>query len=86
MQRLSELRCLGISQLLLLGKYFLSMSPKKQSDKVMEYSLKIEWPDDYILKAKFIRSKARAMTDDIEVVSTVLPLVCIYYIPRSIYY
>ena len=40
-----------------------------QSDKVMENSLKIEWPDDYILKAKFFRSKAQAMTDDIEVVS-----------------
>ena len=45
------------------------MSPKTQSDKIMEDSLKIEWPDDYILKAKFIRSKAQAMTDDIEVVS-----------------
>ena len=45
------------------------MSPKTQSDKVIEYSLKIEWSDDYIFKAKFIRSKAQAMTDDIEVVS-----------------
>ena len=62
------------------------MSPETQSDKVMEDSLEIEWPDDYILKTKFIRSKAQAMTDDIEVVSIVLPLVCIYYIPRSLYY
>ena len=45
------------------------MSPKKQSDKLMEDSLQIELPDDYILRAKFIRSKAQAMTDDIEVVS-----------------
>ena len=44
------------------------MSPKAQNDKVMEDSLKIEWPDDYILKAKFIRSKSQAMTDDIEAV------------------
>jgi len=47
----------------------MSTSPKTQSDKVMEDSLKIEWPDDYILKAKFFRSKAEAMTDDIEAVS-----------------
>ena len=40
-----------------------------QSDKVMENYLKIEWPDDYILKVNFSRSKAQAMTDDIEVVS-----------------
>ena len=45
------------------------MSPMTQSDKVMEDSLEIEWPDDYILKAKFIRSKSQAMTDDNEVVS-----------------
>ena len=45
------------------------MSPKKQSDKVMEDYLQIELPNDYILKPKFIRSKAQAMTDDIEVVS-----------------
>ena len=63
LQRLSELCYLGIFELLLLGKYV--------SDKVMEYSLKIEWPDDYILKAKFIRSKEQAMTDDIEVVSNI---------------
>ena len=47
----------------------MSTSPKTQSDKVMEYSLKIEWPDDYILKAKFIRSKVQAMTNDNEDVS-----------------
>ena len=42
-----------------------------QSDKVMEDSLKIEWPDDYILKEKFFRSKAQDMTGDIEVVSNI---------------
>ena len=31
--------------------------------------MKIKCPDDYISKEKFIRSKAQAMTDDIEVVS-----------------
>ena len=45
------------------------MSPKTQSNKVMEHSLKFEWPYDYILKEKFIRSKAHAMIDDIEAVS-----------------
>ena len=69
MQRLSKLCCLAISELLLLSKSVLSTSPKTQSDKVMEYSLKIEWLDDYILKAKFIKSKSQAMTDDIEVIS-----------------
>lgn len=67
--RLSELCCLGISELFLLGKSVLSTSPKAQNDKIMEDSLKIEWPDDCILKAKIIRSKAQAMTDDIEAVS-----------------
>ena len=57
LERLSELRCLTINELL-FGKYVLSMSPKTQSDKVMEDSLKIEWPDDYILMEKFFRSKA----------------------------
>ena len=47
------------------------MIPKTQSDKVMEDSLKIEWPDDYILKEKFIRSKSQAMADHIEVVSNI---------------
>ena len=35
----------------------------------MEDSLKIEWPDDYVLKEEFIISKAQAMNDDIETVS-----------------
>ena len=44
----------GIYELLLLRKSVLSTSPKTQNEKVMEYSLKIEWPDDYILKEKVI--------------------------------
>ena len=48
---------------------FLRCKVMTQNDKVMEDSLKIEWPDDYILKSKFFRSKAQAMTHDIEVVS-----------------
>ncbi|KAH9296751.1 hypothetical protein KI387_028433 [Taxus chinensis] len=67
--RLSELCCLGISQLLLLGKSVLSASSKAQGDNVMEGSLRIDWPDDYILKAKLIRSKAQSMASEIEAVS-----------------
>ena len=37
---------------------FLRCKVMTQSDKVMEDSLKIEWEDDYILKAMFFRSKA----------------------------
>ncbi|XP_057840239.2 uncharacterized protein LOC131050105 isoform X2 [Cryptomeria japonica] len=66
--RLSELCCLGISQLLLLGKSVLANS-NAPGDKAMEGSLRIEWPDDYILKAKLLRSKAQSMTSDIEAVS-----------------
>ena len=36
----------------------------------MEDSLKIEFPYDYILKEKVIKSKERAMTNDIEAISS----------------
>eukprot|EP01018_Ginkgo_biloba_P039607 Gb_08797 [translate_table: standard] len=67
--RLSELCCLGISQLLTLGKSVLSTSTKAQSNELKEDSSRVEWPDDYILKAKLIRAKAQAMRGDIEAVS-----------------
>jgi hypothetical protein len=66
--RLSEMCCLAVSQLLLLGKSVISASskPKNEDD---ENDVKIEWPEDPISKAKIIRWKAQSISVDIEKVS-----------------
>ncbi|KAL4180360.1 hypothetical protein AMTRI_Chr13g91750 [Amborella trichopoda] len=68
--RLSELCCFGVSQLLMLGKSVLSSSAKSCDDEIEEEeTLKIEWPDDSVSKAKIIRLRAQFMTGDVEAVS-----------------
>jgi hypothetical protein len=67
MQRLSELCCLAVSQLLLLGKSVISKSGNKAKDE--EEDVKIEWPEDLVSKAKIIRSKAQCMSSDVLKVS-----------------
>uniref|UniRef100_A0A0D9VYR4 DUF7798 domain-containing protein n=1 Tax=Leersia perrieri TaxID=77586 RepID=A0A0D9VYR4_9ORYZ len=66
--RLSEMCCLAVSQLVLLGKSVISAAskPKNEDD---ENDVKIEWPEDPILKAKIIRWKAQSIAVDIEKVS-----------------
>ncbi|KAF6177039.1 hypothetical protein GIB67_015914 [Kingdonia uniflora] len=63
--RLSELCCLAVSQLLMLGKSIISNINKAQNEEVV----KIDWPEDSAAKAKIIRSKAQSMAGDVEAVS-----------------
>lgn len=69
MQRLSELCCSAISQLLALGKSVISSANKAKNEEISGDSLKIDWPEDSALKAKVIRYKAQSMTGDMETVS-----------------
>ncbi|XP_078171204.1 BAT2 domain protein [Carex rostrata] len=68
--RLSELCCLAVSQLLLLGKSVISKSGNKAKvEEADEEDIKIEWPEDLVSKAKIIRSKAQFMSSDVLKVS-----------------
>ncbi|KAJ4964921.1 hypothetical protein NE237_016770 [Protea cynaroides] len=67
--RLSELCCFAVSQLLMLGKSVISNSNKVQSEDADSETLKIDWPDDSLAKAKIIRLHAQSMTGDVEAVS-----------------
>lgn len=68
MQRLSELCCFAVSQLLTLGKSVISNGSNSQGEE-QEGAADIDWPEDSVLKAKIIRSKAQSMTGDVEAVS-----------------
>ncbi|XP_042488677.1 uncharacterized protein LOC122068827 [Macadamia integrifolia] len=67
--RLSELCCLAVSQLLMLGKSVISNSNRVQSEDADPETLKIEWPDDSLAKAKIIRLRAESISGDVEAVS-----------------
>ncbi|KAJ3672783.1 hypothetical protein LUZ60_006157 [Juncus effusus] len=67
--RLSEMCCLALSQLLLLGKSVISSANKTTEAGPGEEELKIEWPEDMVLKAKIIRWKAQSMSGDVVKVS-----------------
>eukprot|EP00252_Welwitschia_mirabilis_P026732 TRINITY_DN885_c0_g1_i1.p1 TRINITY_DN885_c0_g1~~TRINITY_DN885_c0_g1_i1.p1 ORF type:complete len:508 (+),score=115.72 TRINITY_DN885_c0_g1_i1:332-1855(+) len=67
--RVAELCCLGISQLLMLGKSVLSTNMKALNGDQNEKYLNIVWPEDVLLKAKFVRAKAQALTSNVITVS-----------------
>ncbi|KAG8098076.1 hypothetical protein GUJ93_ZPchr0013g35712 [Zizania palustris] len=67
--RLSEMCCLAVIELLLLGKSVI-YTTNKQKNEDDENDVKIEWPEDPISKAKIIRWKAQSISVDIERVST----------------
>ena len=69
MQRLSEMCCFAVSQLLMLGKSILSNASKVQDEVADEDIAKIDWPEDSVEKAKIIRTKAQSMTGYVEAVS-----------------
>lgn len=69
LQRLSEMCCLAVSQLLVLGKSVIS-SANKSKNEDGENDVKIDWPEDAISKAKIIRWKAQSISVDMEKVST----------------
>lgn len=69
MQRLSELCCSAVSQVLFLGKSVISSANKGRSGEIDGDIPKIDWPEDPLSKAKIIRYKAKSMSADMETVS-----------------
>ncbi|KAJ1293693.1 hypothetical protein BS78_01G088100 [Paspalum vaginatum] len=67
--RLSEMCCLAVSQLLVLGNSVISAANKSKNEDD-ESDIKIDWPEDPISKAKIIRWKAQSISVDMEKVST----------------
>ncbi|XP_052201977.1 uncharacterized protein LOC127807854 [Diospyros lotus] len=66
--RLSEICCLAVTQLLMLGKSIISNANKFQGQDVDEDMLNIDWPEDSLEKAKVIRIQAQSMTGNVEAV------------------
>ncbi|OWM79278.1 uncharacterized protein LOC116195647 isoform X2 [Punica granatum] len=66
--RLSEMCCFAVTQLLMLGKSIIS-DVNKVKDNDDGETLKLDWPEDSVEKAKLIRTKAQLMTDNVEAVS-----------------
>lgn len=69
-QRISEMCCFAISQLLMLGKSIISSTNKVQDEDADTDILNIDWPEDSVEKAKIIRTKAQSMTGFVEAVSS----------------
>ncbi|KAK3002786.1 hypothetical protein RJ639_018344 [Escallonia herrerae] len=67
--RLSEICCLAVSQLLMLGKSIISGANNVQENDADEDVLNIDWPEDSAERAKIIRTKAQLMTENVEAVS-----------------
>ncbi|XP_038997139.1 uncharacterized protein LOC120121948 isoform X1 [Hibiscus syriacus] len=68
--RLSEMCCLAMSHLLLLGKSVISSSNRVQDEDADSDTMNIEWPEDSVEKAKLIRLKAQSMTGNVEAVTS----------------
>ncbi|KAL3621189.1 hypothetical protein CASFOL_036101 [Castilleja foliolosa] len=66
--RLSEMCCFAVTQILMIGKSITS-NANKVEDEVIEETMKIDWPEDSVEKAKVIRSKAKSMTGNMGAVS-----------------
>ncbi|KVH93271.1 hypothetical protein Ccrd_004685 [Cynara cardunculus var. scolymus] len=67
--RLSEMCCIAVSQLLVLGKSVIHNANKAQDANADEEIVKFEWPEDCIEKAKTIRTKTQSMTGYLEAVA-----------------
>ncbi|GJU36793.1 hypothetical protein Tco_1185147 [Tanacetum coccineum] len=67
--RLSEMCCIAVSQLLILGKSVIQNANKSQDADEDEDIVKIDWPEDSIDKAKTIRMKTQSMTGYLEEVA-----------------
>lgn len=62
--------CFAVSQLLILGKSIISKTNKGSNDEAADEDLvQIDWPEDSLEKAKFIRTKAQSMTEKVDAVS-----------------
>lgn len=71
LQRLSEMCCFAVTQLLMLGKSIMSSINKAKEDVEDDdgETMKINWPEDSVEKAKLIRAKAHLMLDNVEAIS-----------------
>ena len=69
MQRLSELCCSAVSQLLILGKSVISSANRGKNGETEGETPKIDWPEEAVSKAKIIRHKAQSMSGNMETVS-----------------
>ncbi|PKU85450.1 uncharacterized protein LOC110113441 [Dendrobium catenatum] len=67
--RLSEFCCFGLSHLLLLGKSVISSASKSNSEGAEDDNIKIDWPEDSVLKSQIIRSNAQLMSEDVQSIS-----------------
>ncbi|KAG6422644.1 hypothetical protein SASPL_113021 [Salvia splendens] len=63
--RLSEICCFAVTQLLMLGKSIISEANKLEDQEI---EVKIDWPEDFVERAKIIRSKAQSVTENMEAV------------------
>jgi hypothetical protein len=68
LQKLSEMCCLAVSHLLVLGKSVISAANKSKTED--DENITIDWPEDPISKAKIIRCKVQSISVDMEKVST----------------
>ncbi|XP_073269547.1 uncharacterized protein [Primulina huaijiensis] len=66
--RLSEMCCFALTQLLMLGKSIISNANKVQYQEISEETVKIDWPEDSLERAKIIRVRTESMTGNIEAV------------------
>ncbi|CAI9786339.1 unnamed protein product [Fraxinus pennsylvanica] len=67
--RLSEMCCFAMTQLLVLGKSMIANANKIQDQAIDEDTVKIDWPEDSVEKAKIIRTRVQSMTVNVEAVS-----------------
>ncbi|CAK8571204.1 unnamed protein product [Lathyrus sativus] len=67
--RLSEMCCFAVSQLLTLGKSFISLANKTEDEEIDADKANIEWPEDVSEKAKIIRINTQTMIGYLKAVS-----------------
>ncbi|GAB2246689.1 hypothetical protein Droror1_Dr00006571 [Drosera rotundifolia] len=67
--RLTEICCVAVSQLLMLGKSIISNANKHQEEDSSGDFLNISWPVDSLEKAWIVRTRAQSMTVSVEAVS-----------------
>jgi len=68
LQRLSEMCCFAVSQLLVFGKSIISRANKTE-DEADDDKAHIEWPEDVTAKANIVRVNAQTMIGYVEAVS-----------------
>ncbi|XP_071688986.1 uncharacterized protein [Rutidosis leptorrhynchoides] len=68
--RLSEMCCIAVSQLLIIGKSVIQYANKGQNAVDDDEDIvKLDWPEDSIEKAKTIKMKTQLMTEYLEAVA-----------------